>query len=101
MSRPPSWFTGALASRPRASTVDVDGCPIHYLSWGDPELPALLLIHGGAAHAHWWSHIAPAFLPDFRVVAIDLSGHGDSDRRERMTYQNGELISYDFETRRS
>ena len=25
----------------------------------------------------------------------------DGDRRERMTYQNGELISYDFETRRS
>ncbi len=25
----------------------------------------------------------------------------DDDRRERMTYQNGELISYDFETRRS
>lgn len=25
----------------------------------------------------------------------------DQDRRERMTYQNGELISYDYETRRS
>lgn len=24
---------------------------------------------GGAAHAHWWSHIAPTFLPDYRLDA--------------------------------
>ncbi|MEZ5180786.1 MAG: alpha/beta hydrolase [Acidimicrobiales bacterium] len=39
-------------------------------------------MHGGAAHAHWWTHIAAPFSRQFRVVALDLSGHGDSDRRE-------------------
>ncbi len=82
MTRPPSWFTGALASRPQARSVDVDGCPIHYLSWGDPQLPALVLIHGGAAHAHWWSFIAPQLTHQYFVVAVDLSGHGDSGRRD-------------------
>jgi pimeloyl-ACP methyl ester carboxylesterase len=38
-------------------------------------------VHGGSAHAGWWDHIAPQ-LPGHRVVALDLSGHGDSDHRE-------------------
>ena len=42
-----------------------------------------MLVHGGAAHARWWDHIAPLLAHDRRVVALDLSGHGDSGRRER------------------
>ncbi|WP_448618809.1 alpha/beta fold hydrolase [Geodermatophilus sp. URMC 65] len=37
-------------------------------------------MHGGAAHSGWWHHVAP-LLGTHRVVAFDLSGHGDSDRR--------------------
>ncbi len=82
MSRPPSWFTGALANKPETRSVDVDGCAINYLTWGDPSLPCLIMVHGGAAHAHWWSFIAPQFTSSYYVVALDLSGHGDSGRRE-------------------
>jgi pimeloyl-ACP methyl ester carboxylesterase len=42
----------------------------------------LVLIHGGAAHARWWDHIAPLLGVGRRVVALDLSGHGDSGRRD-------------------
>jgi pimeloyl-ACP methyl ester carboxylesterase len=38
-------------------------------------------VHGGAAHSGWWDHVAP-LLGTHRVVALDLSGHGDSGRRE-------------------
>ena len=31
---------------------------------------------------HWWTHIAATFADEFRVVAVDLSGHGDSDHRD-------------------
>jgi pimeloyl-ACP methyl ester carboxylesterase len=41
----------------------------------------LLFVHGGGAHANWWSFIAPYFTRGFRVAAIDLSGMGDSARR--------------------
>lgn len=34
-----------------------------------------------AALAHWWTHVAARFARDFRVVAVDLSGHGDSGHR--------------------
>ena len=40
------------------------------------------MIHGYSAHAHWWDFIAPSFLEDYCVVAIDLSGMGDSDHRK-------------------
>ena len=41
-----------------------------------------MLVHGGAAHSRWWDHIGPLLADGRLVVAIDLSGHGDSARRE-------------------
>jgi len=77
---PPPWFTNALAIEPEERAVRVKGCDIHYLRWGDVDRPGLVLVHGGAAHARWWSFIAP-LLVTHNVVALDLSGHGDSGRR--------------------
>lgn len=78
----PTWFHDALATPHDQGEVDVAGCPINYLQWGRPEDAGLVLVHGGAAHARWWSFIAPFLATDYHVVALDLSGHGDSGRRE-------------------
>ncbi|MDW3217284.1 MAG: alpha/beta hydrolase [Acidimicrobiales bacterium] len=83
MTDTPTWFTDAVSVIPEDRRVEVDGAEIHYLSWGDPGRPGIVFVHGGAAHAHWWSHIAPAFLASHSVAAVDLSGHGDSDRRDQ------------------
>jgi pimeloyl-ACP methyl ester carboxylesterase len=77
----PAWFTRALADAPEHREVDVEGAPVHYRAWGDPDAPGLVLVHGGAAHSGWWDHVAP-LLTSHRVVALDLTGHGDSGRRE-------------------
>lgn len=61
--------------------VDVDGCAIHALTFGTPGTRGLVFVHGGGAHAHWWTHVAATFAEEFRVVCIDLSGHGDSGHR--------------------
>jgi pimeloyl-ACP methyl ester carboxylesterase len=79
---PPDWYVKALAAEPRTGSVPVDGTPISYLVWGDPSEQGIVLVHGGGAHAHWWDHIAPLLAQNRRVVAIDLSGHGDSGRRD-------------------
>jgi pimeloyl-ACP methyl ester carboxylesterase len=71
----------AVADRPVERELRVKGCTIHYLQWGDVDRPGLVLVHGGAAHAHWWSFIAPLLSSQYHVVALDLSGHGDSGRR--------------------
>ncbi|OMB81450.1 alpha/beta hydrolase [Mycolicibacterium conceptionense] len=81
MADAPAWFTSALEQTPEHSTIDVDGCPIHVRSWGDPDKPPLVFVHGGGAHSGWWDHIAPFFARTHRVVAPDLSGHGDSGNR--------------------
>ncbi|MCE2487609.1 MAG: alpha/beta fold hydrolase [Desulfurellaceae bacterium] len=52
---------------------------VHYLAWGQLGRPPLILLHGGAAHAHWWDHIAPVLSHRYRVLAPDLRGHGDTD----------------------
>lgn len=78
----PEWFNDALAAAPEDREVMVEGTTIRYLSWGDKDKPGLVFVHGGAAHAHWWSFIAPLFAKQWHAVAIHLSGMGDSGRRE-------------------
>jgi pimeloyl-ACP methyl ester carboxylesterase len=81
-SDPPAWFEDALATPGAPGQVEVAGARVGYLAWGDPGAPPLVLVHGGAAHARWWAGVAPLLAEDHRVLALDLSGHGDSDRRE-------------------
>jgi pimeloyl-ACP methyl ester carboxylesterase len=78
----PVWFTAALAAPVETGTVRVDGTEIAYRAFGDNLTSGLVMVHGGAAHARWWDHIAPLLAADRRVVAVDLSGHGDSGRRD-------------------
>ena len=80
---PPRWFTDAMAADVELGSVGVDGTPITYRAWGERGAPGLVLVHGGAAHARWWDHIAPLLATGHRVAALDLSGHGDSGRRAR------------------
>jgi pimeloyl-ACP methyl ester carboxylesterase len=87
MTEPPGWFASALAARRADRAVEVEGSSIHYLDWGERGAPGLVFVHGGAAHAHWWSFIAPWFAPRWHPVALDLSGHGDSGRRTRYSHQ--------------
>src|SRR6202167_5956008 len=79
---PPGWFTTAIGTPAKLGVVDIEGTPIAYRAYGDREDRGLVLVHGGAAHARWWDHIAPLLATDHLVVALDLSGHGDSGRRE-------------------
>lgn len=86
MTGRPEWADTALEAPFRERTVEVDGATVHFLDWGGGGLPGLLFVHGGAAHAHWWSHIAPLFTRWYHPVAIDLTGHGDSGHRERYSH---------------
>ena len=82
---PPRWFTDAMAADVELGSVGVDGRRLTYRAWGERDVRGLVLVHGGAAHARWWDHIAPLLALGRRVVAIDLSGHGDSGPREKYT----------------
>ena len=79
---PPAWFTEALAAPVTEHATSLDGIPIAYRMWGGQAERGIILVHGGGAHARWWDHIAPLLAAERRVIAVDLSGHGDSGRRE-------------------
>lgn len=87
-SEVPQWFTTAIGNAPEDHTIQVGDVPIHYLRWGARDVPGILLVHGGAAHGHWWSHIAPLLADRYAVAAIDLSGHGDSGHRPEYSLEN-------------
>jgi pimeloyl-ACP methyl ester carboxylesterase len=78
----PEWFRRALAVPVEDGVVEVEGRRVHYLAWGRPGRRGLVFVHGGGANAHWWTHVAAPFADEFRVLAVDMSGHGDSDHRE-------------------
>src|SRR5690348_17191545 len=85
----PRWFTDAIAKTPEERFVVVKDARIHYLRWGDAAKPGVLLVHGNAAHACWWSFIAPFLTGDYHVAAMDLSGMGDSDWRPPQGEESG------------
>ena len=66
--------------------VTVDGLRIHYVDWGgaDPstgpgaDKPPLILIHGLDRVARTFDHLVPHFTSRYRVIAVDMRGHGDS-----------------------
>lgn len=61
-----------------------DAPRLHYLAWGDPTKPVLVLLHGGGSNAHWWDGMAPTLAKRFFVVALDFRGHGISDYPEEL-----------------
>jgi pimeloyl-ACP methyl ester carboxylesterase len=78
----PEWYRAALDVPRTDETLEVAGCSIHYLAWGERGRQGIVFVHGGGAHAHWWTHVAARYAQRYRVAAIDLSGHGDSGRRQ-------------------
>ena len=68
-----------MTTTPADRNVEVNGLNIHYLDWGGDSNRNLLLVHGQGGNAHNWDHIARALSGEFRVIAVDQRGHGDSD----------------------
>lgn len=60
--------------------AEVNGIKMHYLEWGDPEAPDLILVHGWSSWAQSWSDIAEKIQGQFHIIAPDHRGHGDSDK---------------------
>ena len=65
---------------PVEQSWNVNGLKLCGLSWGNAGQSPLLLLHGWLDNAASFSLLAP-LLEEFHVVALDLTGHGQSDRR--------------------
>jgi esterase len=70
---------------PEDRTVVLRGMRFHYLDWGgDGE--ALVFLHGGGLTAHTWDVVCLALRDEYRCLALDQRGHGDTDWAEDLDY---------------
>ena len=67
---------------------------LHFVDWGNPDGPPMLLIHGGRDHCRNWDWVAEHFAKDYHIIAPDLRGHGDSQWEASGNYTQ---ISYVYD----
>ncbi len=65
-------------SRYREGFVTVDGYRMHYLEWGESG-PQIVALHSMGMDAHGLDLFSESMSRDYRILAIDLLAHGDSD----------------------
>ncbi|MET9438582.1 alpha/beta fold hydrolase [Streptomyces sp. NPDC006551] len=65
---------------PEVRTVTVDGVRLAYRVWGAADAPPVVLVHGRGGNSADWTEVAESLAADRRVYAVDLRGHGLSDR---------------------
>ncbi|MER5964719.1 alpha/beta fold hydrolase [Streptomyces sp. NPDC002057] len=68
---------------PEVRTVTVDGVRLAYRVRGSEDAPPVVLVHGRGESGTTWTRIAAELAADHRVYAVDLRGHGLSDRPGR------------------
>ena len=82
---------------PAEGFVDSGGLSLHYADWGAHASPAVLLLHGFAQSGRSFDFVSLALCERFRVVALDLRGHGDSDWSPSSDYRRSSHVA-DVET---
>jgi pimeloyl-ACP methyl ester carboxylesterase len=60
----------------------------HFLEWGRPGAPAIVLLHGGHQSCHSWDLVSLHLARHFHVFALDQRGHGDSEWARDVEYTN-------------
>ena len=63
------------------------GIRLHALDWGG-DGPSVLFLHGGRLTAQTWDYVCLGLRKQIRAVALDLRGHGDSDRADDYAFDS-------------
>lgn len=71
----------SLFRRVRTASLEVDGAYVHYEVRGLAAGTTLVLVHGNGANTGWWHWMVPALERRYRLVLVDITGHGDSGHR--------------------
>lgn len=75
--------TSAATKEARAGVgrvVELPGEDLQVLDVGPRHAPPIVLIHGYTGSIRWWDRVIPRLARRHRVVAVDLLGHGGSDK---------------------
>ena len=59
--------------------IMINSLNLHYVEWGTPGQPSIVLLHGFQSNAHTWDTFSQAMANTYHVLALDQRGHGDTD----------------------
>jgi pimeloyl-ACP methyl ester carboxylesterase len=68
----------SVGTHPFANVISMDNVQISYAVYGAENEPTLVFVHGWCCDSRYWYNQIPYFAKKFRVVTIDLAGHGNS-----------------------
>ena len=68
-------------------TAQINGFKVFCREAGDPQAPAVLLLHGFPTSSHMYRNLIPQLAGDYRVVAPDLPGFGFSDAPDHKSFR--------------
>ncbi len=64
---------------PKSADVTARGIRFRYYEWPGNG-PTVVMLHPSRGFARIWEFLVPHLTPEFRIIALDQRGHGDSDR---------------------
>ena len=65
--------------QPESRFVESNGVNHHYLEWGSPDNPSVLMFHAVGMCSQIWNNTARDLARDYHVFSFDLRGHGDTE----------------------
>jgi pimeloyl-ACP methyl ester carboxylesterase len=71
-----------------------DGTRVHYRDQGDRAAPVLVLLHGTSSSAFTWEGWAKALSGRYRLISIDLPGHGLTGRTATDDYSDAAVVAF-------
>ncbi len=70
----------AEVNEPGGRILDLPGGEMQVVEHGPRDAPPIVLIHCFTCAINWWDGVIPRLDRDHRVIAVDLLGHGGSEK---------------------
>lgn len=77
----------------RESKLKVGGLTLHVSEWGEPDARPLIALHGIRGYGETFAGLARALQPEYRLIAYDQRGRGESDWDPGRGYYNDRYVA--------
>lgn len=93
---PAAELEAKYAQAPSKFLTLPDGARVHVRDRGDPAAPVLVLLHGSNAALYTWEPWVERLKAEFRVVTLDLPGHGLTGPTPAGDYSQAGMSAFAF-----
>ena len=68
-----------MSSQATSRYATINGLRLYYVEWGDAQATPVVCLHGLRAYGHWFDELATVVSDQYRVLALDQRGRGETD----------------------